>query len=122
MDIVVVTRHSALIEYMREIGLIAPDAQYEIFSHVTEEQIRDKVVYGVLPLHLAMHAKQVVEIPLQVPQELRGTELSLEQIREFAQPAVTYCVRDKAQYLQARAWAEANDAEVGTDILWFKHW
>lgn len=86
----VVTRHPALIDYLREINLI--NAETPVLEHVSVEDIRDKNVIGVFPLHLASMAKTVTEIPLDLPQELRGQELTLEQVRQYAGAPVAYKV------------------------------
>ena len=86
---VVVTRQPTLIAYLREIGLL-PD-QYHIREHVTPDEVvgRDVISVLPLPLPLAARAASVTEIPLDLPKQLRGIELSLEQIREYAgKPAV----------------------------------
>lgn len=82
METVVVTRHPALVEYLKEIGLITGDEP--VISHATADQIRGKRVIGVLPMHLAAEAAEIVEVPLTVPPELRGQELDIEQVRQFA--------------------------------------
>lgn len=48
---VVVTRHPALVAYLRKIGLIGADAH--VISHATPEDVAGKDVIGVLPLRLA---------------------------------------------------------------------
>lgn len=88
---IVVTRHQGLVEYLREIGLIGPDAQ--VVAHAAPEQIRGQHVIGVLPLHLAAECASVTEIPLDLAPSQRGRELSLDEVRACARPAVTYTVR-----------------------------
>ena len=86
---VVVTRQPTLIAYLREIGLL-PD-RYHIREHVTPDEVVGRDVISVLPLPLPLVARaaSVTEIPLDLPKQLRGIELSLEQIREYAgKPAV----------------------------------
>lgn len=87
---VVVTRHSALVEYLTELGVVP--AGTEVVTHATAEQVRGRHVFGVLPLHLAAEAASVTEVTLRVPTELRGVELTLEQVRQFAGPLVEYKV------------------------------
>jgi len=73
-------------------------------AHVTDpEQIRGLHVIGPVPLHLAAEAESVVHIPLDIPPELRGVELTLEQVRQFAGPPVEYTVRESSAYLQQLA-------------------
>lgn len=88
--VVVVTRHPALVEYLTELGVVP--AGTEVVAHATAEQVRGRHVFGVLPLHLAAEAASVTEVPLNVPAELRGVELTLEQVRQFAGPLVEYKV------------------------------
>ena len=87
---VVVTRHPALVEYLTELGVVP--AGTEVVTHATAEQVRGRHVFGVLPLHLAAEAASVTEVTLWVPAELRGVELTLEQVRQFAGPLVEYNV------------------------------
>ena len=87
---VVVTRHPALVEYLTELGVVP--AGTEVVTHATAEQVRGRHVFGVLPLHLAAEAASVTEVTLRVPAELRGVELTLEQVRQFAGPLVEYNV------------------------------
>lgn len=87
---VVVTRHPALVEYLTELGVVP--AGTEVVTHATAEQVRGRHVFGVLPLHLAAEAASVTEVTLRVPAELRGVELTLEQVRQFAGPLTTYKV------------------------------
>lgn len=87
---VVVTRHPALVEYLTELGVVP--AGTEVVTHATAEQVRGRHVFGVLPLHLAAEAASVTEVTLRVPVELRGVELTLEQVRQFAGPLVEYNV------------------------------
>lgn len=87
----VVTRHSGLVEYLREEGLIGPDA--EIVPHATVENVLGRHVIGVLPYPLAEYAASVTIIPLQIPPDLRGMELSVAQVRALAGAPRTYVVR-----------------------------
>ena len=90
-DALIVTRHSALVEYLRELMPSLRDA--EVRTHVTEDDVRGRVVFGVLPLHLAALAKKVVVVPLNLPPELRGSELNLEQVKKYAGEPQAYIVR-----------------------------
>ena len=87
---IVVTRHAALVEYLRQQGLVTEGV--EVVSHATPEAVEGKDVIGVLPLRLAALARTVTEVPLDVPLELRGVELTRDQIEAFAGPARRYSV------------------------------
>ena len=110
MSELVVTRHPALVDYLREEGIIPARrdefADYlqnqgiipvsydevEVISHATEDDVAGRDVIGVLPLRLAAEAKSITEVPMNVPPELRGQELTIDQIREYAGSATTYRV------------------------------
>lgn len=103
METVIVTRHKALIALLRERGLAGEDAR--VIEHASAKDVRGKHVVGVLPLHLAAMAARVTEIPLAVPQELRGQELDLDTLRRLAGPAVTYRVFREDQPLMVEGCA-----------------
>ena len=82
MDYVVVTRHQVLVEVLRDRGIIAGDVM--VIDHVTDpEVLRGKVVIGILPLHLACLAEEIIAPEIDVPAELRGKELSREELEKF---------------------------------------
>lgn len=87
----IVTRHPALVEYLVEIGVA--DEGTCVLEHATEGQVAGCHVAGVLPHSLSCHCASYTEVPLRLPAELRGQELSLEQVREFAREPVCYQVR-----------------------------
>ena len=97
----VVTRHPGLVEYLREIGLA--DAETVVLAHAAPETVRGKHVCGVLPHSLSCLCASFTEIPLNVPQEVRGMELDLEQIRQYAGVPVTYRVTALASFSEAMA-------------------
>lgn len=92
MKMVIITRHPALIEHIRQ---TMPDvADAEVLTHVDDpDQVRYAHVIGVLPLHLAAEADLITEIPLALDLHDRGKELSLERLREIAGEPRTYTVR-----------------------------
>jgi len=108
---VVVTRHTSLVDYLRERGLIddgalvipRPSEEDVRGRHVigalviprpSKEDVRGRYVIGVLPLHMAALAATITEVPLALTREDRGRKLSLERLREIAKPPRTYVVRD----------------------------
>lgn len=94
MKNIVVTRHPALVEFMTEIGLIQPDGDIEVLTHVTDPTVLHGArVFGVLPIQLAAEADTVVVIPLDLPAELRGKELGIEELRQFAGEPQEFQVR-----------------------------
>ena len=87
---IIVTRHPALVTILVDDG-IAP-AGTPVISHASPEDVGGKHVYGVLPLALAAEASKVTEIALRLPAELRGVELSEEQVRQHMSGICTYKV------------------------------
>lgn len=81
-ETVVITRHMALVQHLIETGVVP--AGVEVIPHAKVEQFRGKRVVGPLPLHLAAEAASIVSVPLDLPPELRGVELTVEQVRQFA--------------------------------------
>lgn len=84
----VITRHKALVAYLIEEKLIDSNCQVE--THASPDLVKNKKVIGVLPHSLSCLTESFTEIPLHLPQELRGKELSLEDVRKYADPPVTY--------------------------------
>jgi len=86
---VIVTRHPALQRYLQSLpGLTG----VPVVEHAGIDDVEGKVVFGVLPLHLARWAKFIVEYPLDVPAELRGVELSDEEFRKYVGVPHVYTV------------------------------
>ncbi len=86
----IVTRHPGLVEYLQEIGLA--DSTTEVISHASADSVAGKRVCGVLPHSLSCLCESFTEVPLTLPAELRGLELTLEQVRKYAGEPVTYKV------------------------------
>jgi len=91
MDYTVVTRHTALVAYLIELGLITSETP--VVAHATKENVLNKDIIGVLPLHLAAWANTVSEVPLNLTPDMRGRELTIDEVRACAQPLVKYVVR-----------------------------
>lgn len=112
MPVVVVTRHPALVEYLREQHLVGDDVP--VLTHVDHPaQIHTAHVYGVLPLSLAVHAALITDIPLAMAPEDRGKELDLARVREIAGAPRTYQVYDREK------WEAVTDAIVAHG---WAHW
>lgn len=86
----VVTRHKALVEYLRELGLV--EEGVEVIEHATPEAVTGRNVCGVLPHSLSCLTESFTEVPLKLTPELRGKELDLETLRKIAGKPVTYKV------------------------------
>lgn len=87
----IVTRHESLVAYAMEIGLV--DETAEVITHATADNVRGRDVIGVLPHSLSCLTNSFCEIPLSIPAELRGKELSIEQMRQYSGKPVIYKVQ-----------------------------
>lgn len=86
---VLVTRHEALVEYFKELGIKFD----KVISHAAAEDVTGNDVYGVLPLHLASLANTVTTVDMNLPAEMRGKELSLTDIETYFTGMSTYQVK-----------------------------
>ena len=93
---VVVTRHAGLLDYAKSIGLL--DGTEEVISHATPENVRGKNVFGVLPMSFAVHAASITEIPMNLPVELRGKEIPVEEMGKYAGQPASYQVKLVIKY------------------------
>ena len=91
METIVITRHDEYVTHLVNLGLIEPGV--EVITHATPQDVTGRhVITSGLPLHLAALAAKLTTVGLFVPAELRGKELTLEQVEQFAQPAASYVV------------------------------
>jgi CRISPR-associated protein Csx16 len=76
-DILIVSRHPGAVEWLKLRGVTG-----EVVAHVSDpRQVMGKVVYGILPLHLAALAAKVVVIDLPGLQaDQRGKDLTPEEM------------------------------------------
>jgi len=73
---VIISRHKATIEWLQsKFGNDIP-----VIEHLSDpEMIRNKIVIGNIPIHLAVNAKEVWNVSIDLPPELRGKDLREEQ-------------------------------------------
>lgn len=89
----VVTRHKALVAYLLDKDIIK-DGEYKLIEHADYKDVEGQDVIGVLPLQLASYAKSVTEVPLKLTPEMRGKELTFEEVEKVAEEPVQYIVRE----------------------------
>lgn len=87
----IVTRHKDTVRWVIALQQL-PEEKVNVIPHLTDEHLemiqRGDEVYGVLPLHLIQRvlmkgAEYYAVILPQIPEERRGKELSVEEIREY---------------------------------------
>jgi len=86
----IVTRHPGLVEYLKQEDMIGEDVK--VLTHASTQDVQNKHVLGVLPHSLSCLTKTFTEVPLSLPPELRGKELSAGDVRKYAGHPVTYRV------------------------------
>ena len=108
MDTVIVTRHAGLVEWLKRLGV-----EGEVVSHADEDTVRGKRVYGVLPFRLAALADEFVEVSVDVPAELRGKELTADDIDSLNPQVTAWRVFYDNEVLFSEADARAALKQIG---------
>lgn len=89
----VVTRHKALVNYLLDKDIIK-DGEYRLIEHADYTEVQGQDVIGVLPLQLSAYAKSITEVPLKLTPEMRGKELTFDEVSKIAEKPVQYIVRE----------------------------
>lgn len=89
----VVTRHKALVNYLLDKDIIK-EGEFKLIEHADYQEVQGQDVIGVLPLQLASYAKSITEVPLKLTPEMRGKELTSEEVEQIAEKPVKYIVRE----------------------------
>ena len=122
----IITRPPAYTKYLLEEGMIK-EGKYEVIEHATPESATGKdVLTSGIPNHLAVLCNTITTVPLWLPLELRGQELSVDQVRQYAKPAQTYRVMPEkvVLYQVVGTWlalgGEYTESNKNTDIFFSK--
>lgn len=89
----VVTRHKALVAYMLDRDIIK-EGEFGVIEHADYQDVMGQDVIGVLPLQLASYAKTITEVPLNLTPEMRGKELTFDEVSKVAEKPISYIVRE----------------------------
>ena len=89
----VVTRHKALVDYLLDKDIIK-EGEYSLIEHADYQEVQGQDVIGVLPLQLSAYAKSITEVPLKLTPQMRGKELTFEEVEQIAGKPVQYIVRE----------------------------
>ena len=84
---IIVTRHSGLIDWLAQHGITG-----KVIAQATPDDVRGKYVIGVLPLSLASLADKITTVDYNCPFDLRGVELTPQQLDDFGAKMNTYIV------------------------------
>jgi len=83
----IVTRHHGLVDWLNRNGICGT-----VIEQATADDVQGKDVIGVLPLHLAALCKTVTAVDYNCPRELRGVDLTAEQLDQFGAKVSVYKV------------------------------
>ena len=90
MAIKIITRHSALVQVLREdYGIVG-----DVIDHATPADVHGHDIVGILPIHLAALANSITMLNLNLPPSLRGVELTVEQVRQYMDHLKRYRVTE----------------------------
>ena len=89
----IVTRHKSLVSYLLDKNIIK-EGEYKLIEHADYKDVEGQNVIGVLPLQLASYAKSITEVPLKLTPEMRGKELTFDEVEKVAEEPVQYIVRE----------------------------
>lgn len=115
--ILIVTRHAGLIEYLEtnpDTRAVLDQFGYDIIAHATEADVTDRRVIGILPMNLAALTAWFGLLPMNLPLELRGVELTLEQVKQHVEPLQWFKVISQDDHcssneaFQQECWAAGN--------------
>lgn len=92
LEKICVTRHKALYDYLVAHGFVPEGTKCLSRADITD--VRGKHVYGKLPYHLSSACALYTELDMRIPFEMRGKELTVEQVGFFLIKPRTYRVRE----------------------------
>ena len=107
---VVVSDHKNLPEYlmMKDIIPLMNPSEYLVLGEdeVTEDKAYLQNIIGSVPMRIAEKASSYTEVIIKVPPELKGKDLTLEEIDEYILPTKTYSVEvaDRSEGKIVWAW------------------
>ena len=87
MTTIIVTRHSGLVDWLSQRGITG-----KVIASATPDDVRGMHVIGALPLHLAALADKVTTVDYFCPMELRGKDLTAQQLDDLGAVLNTYKV------------------------------
>jgi len=88
METLIVTRHAGAVEWLRRRGIVG-----EVAAQVSAEQVRGRIVVGILPLHLAAEAQEVLSLDMPcLTSEQRGKDLTPEEMDAAGATLTRYVV------------------------------
>ena len=96
MKKIIITRHEAFVPFLKTLGVITPNEEFEVIDHITSNDViaNKNVITSGLPLHLCAMAHKVTIVTLNIPFEKRGKELSIKNMESFFKGVKTFEVKE----------------------------
>ena len=91
---IVVVKFPELANLFEEMGLVPPGTKRVIYA--SEEDVRGKDVFGVVPIYLARHANSITEVPVLAGNQISRVMSDINLIRQYAKPPKRYKVTETA--------------------------
>lgn len=91
-ETVIVTRHQPLVDWLARRGITGP-----VLAQATAEDVRGKIVFGILPLHLAAEAMSVTEVSmpgltLEARKRVASGDFTVDEMDAFGAHLQTFVV------------------------------
>ncbi len=86
----IITHRASVLEYLR--GLLPELRDVPCIAHAEPDDVRQAVIIGSVPYHLARWALLTIELPLRLSQDDRTKLLTLDDVRQRARPLRAYQV------------------------------
>ena len=83
----IITRHPAAVEFLESFGITG-----DVHLHATDDLVRGRRVYGVLPMNLACLTDEYYAIEMDMAADMRGKELTLGDMERMNARVVRYKV------------------------------
>ena len=109
MKTIIVSRHPAAIKWINK---YYPDFNGIIKSHIAEDEIIGNRIIGTLPVQLAALAAEYFHLSIKVPAEMRGKELSIEDMVQFGCKIERFTIK-KFVRESPKGWIEMTDRIIG---------
>jgi len=81
MKTVIITRHPGALKWLRKHHPEYKEVEHIV--HAKPEDIEGNIVIGMLPIHMAVLAKEYWNLSLNIPAEMRGKELTVSDMEKY---------------------------------------
>ena len=83
----IITRHTGLVQWLANQGITG-----QVIASATPDDVKGKDVIGCIPLRLCALAKSVTTVDFDCPMDLRGKDLTPDQLNQLGATLNKYVV------------------------------